>query len=136
MLTNAYGIGGSLQSLIVSRLIAECGQYEGLPMNRGMNLKIKTESALNPFYTALAFIKDVLIQWTKWELSSTAILEEGEKFEDTSSFRTLEIEIEEIENLKSMSEVETRLDQVGLKVKRMSFFQAEDILPFNREKST
>jgi len=118
LLMNAIGIGGALKSLPISGLIGECGEYEGIPMKKVVTSKIKAESALNPFYTAFAFMKAVLIQWTRVELDTIA-LGDGEKVEDTGAFKAVEEEVEAIKSLKSMSEMESRLVEMSKKVKRM-----------------
>jgi len=132
LLMNAFGFGGALKSLAISSLIGECGEYEGFPMTIGVTTKIKAESAFNPAYTAFSFMKAVLIQWTKVEFD-TIVVGNSEKLKDTNEFKTIQQEVEAISSLKSMSEMEPRLVEVGKKVKRMSMMTS--VFPQVKQKS-
>lgn len=121
LLMNAYGIGGSLKSLAISNQIAECGQYEGLPMKKGVSSKIKAVSALNPFWTAFTFMKAMLIHWTRCELDNTTVVVVGHG--DIAAYNATEEDIKFIRGFKTMSEIETYLAELGNKVKRTSIKQ-------------
>jgi len=131
LLMNAYGFGAALKSLAISDLIGECGEYEGLPMVKGLTWKIKALAAFNPFYTAFAFMKAVLIQWTRVEYDTVS---KGEAMaEDESTSKALIQEIEEINSLNSISEMEARLAELGSKVRRMS--TRTILIPTDKQKS-